>query len=256
MNRLGSFRVKFLVYWLSVASAVASVSAADASVYDARLFSQVPVRDWIAGDRNRYLADVRAAGVDCVLASFGDMYAFGAQRAAFFDSLAQEIRFFEGAGVPVMVWTDTLGYGDVRTGTADGKARFGGAQPLFGLEGGRTGGVPRPRPCRDQGASRLSASEVRCGQASACCVAGEFRRRVCRRAVGDARQGWLEGGQGSRAPLLARRDVVIRESGWPFGFWLHSKSSTGRFSVAFAGAEMLSFNQSRKVLPIKKGRLA
>lgn len=133
--------MKFLVFWLSVVFAFGSVSAADASVYDARLFSQVPVRDWIAGDRDRYLADVRAAGVDCVLASFGDMYAFGAQRAAFFDSLAQEIRFFERAGVPVMVWTDTLGYGDVRTGTADGKARFGGAQPLLGLEGGSNGAV-------------------------------------------------------------------------------------------------------------------
>lgn len=111
------------------------------TVYDAGLYSQIPLAHITDANRARYLADVRAAGVETVLLSACDFFEQGAERRAKLEKLAAEIRFFREAGVPTMVWSNGFGYGYPQTGTPGGQARFTGAQPLVGVEGKSNGAL-------------------------------------------------------------------------------------------------------------------
>ena len=118
-----------------------SAVAASASLYDSEIYSQIPLFDLNDGNRARYLADVRAAGVGTVLVSFGDFFKEGAARRPTMDKLAHELRFFETNGIPTIVWINGFGYGDERTGVA--AKRLARSTRLTSFDG-KTGGAVCP----------------------------------------------------------------------------------------------------------------
>ena len=119
--------------WVTAGFVSLWVLTLSAGVYDATLYSQVPLVDISDANRERYLADVRAAGVDTVLVSFIDFFEEGNARKPLLDKLARTIRFFETNGVPAAVWINGFGYGDVRKGAAG--RRLAHSTFLTGLDG-------------------------------------------------------------------------------------------------------------------------
>lgn len=116
----------------------ATCLACAASVYDAGLYTQVPMEHLSDANRATYIADAKAAGVDAVWLSMTDFFVRGAKRQAELDRLASEIRNFENAGFSVGVWINGFGYGNERPffkdsmkiTTLEGKAKGGAVCPL------------------------------------------------------------------------------------------------------------------------------
>ena len=118
-----------------------SAGACD-DVFNARLFAQVLVGNVTNdADRARYLADVRAAGVECVFLSSCDYFEEGEERLTFFRRLEDDIRFFETNGLAVAVWINGFGYGNERKGSA---ARRLVGDPRLTAFDGRTNGAVCP----------------------------------------------------------------------------------------------------------------
>ena len=104
-------------------------TARAASVYDAGLYSQVPLTDVSDANRATFIADAKAAV---------DFFEEEARRKPVLDHLATEIRHFEAAGFAVGVWINAFGYGNerpffkdsVKITTLEGKAKGGAVCPL------------------------------------------------------------------------------------------------------------------------------
>ena len=80
------------------------------------------------------LADAaRRAGADSIQIERCEFYLDGEARTKALKTLADEIRFFEGEGFPVAVWTTSLGYG--RMTDPDFLRRFPNYQPLVAPNG-------------------------------------------------------------------------------------------------------------------------
>ena len=109
-----------------------------ASVYNAGLYSQVPLTDVSDANRATFIADAKAAGIDAVWISVVDFFEEEARRKPVLDHLATEIRHFEAAGFAVGVWINAFGYGNERPffkdsmkiTTLEGKAKGGAVCPL------------------------------------------------------------------------------------------------------------------------------
>lgn len=109
-----------------------------ASVYDAGLYSQVPLTDVSDANRATFIADAKAAGIDAVWISVVDFFEEEVRRKPVLDHLATEIRHFEAAGFAVGVWINAFGYGNerpffkdsVKITTLEGKAKGGAVCPL------------------------------------------------------------------------------------------------------------------------------
>ena len=112
--------------------------AVTAGIYDAELYSQVPLTDVSDANRATYIADAKAAGVDAVWISVVDFFEEDARRKVTLAKLAAEIRHFEAAGFAVGVWINAFGYGNERPffkdsmkiTTLEGKAKGGAVCPL------------------------------------------------------------------------------------------------------------------------------
>jgi len=90
-------------------------TAAAAGVYDAKLYSQLPLFHITDANRATYLADMRAAGVETVLISgLYKVYEDDWTRMGVFSKLSSEIRYFETNGIPAAVWVGGFGDGSVR----------------------------------------------------------------------------------------------------------------------------------------------
>ena len=111
---------------------------ATAGIYDAGLYSQVPLTDVSDANRSTYVVDAKAAGVDAVWISVVDFFEEDVRRKPTLDHLAAEIRNFEAAGFAVGVWINAFGYGNerpffkdsVKITTREGKAKGGAVCPL------------------------------------------------------------------------------------------------------------------------------
>lgn len=120
------------------AGAFAAALPDAASVYDAGLYSQVPLTDVSDANRATFIADAKAAGIDAVWISVVDFFEEEARRKPVLDHLATEIRHFEAAGFAVGVWINAFGYGNerpffkdsVKITTLEGKAKGGAVCPL------------------------------------------------------------------------------------------------------------------------------
>ena len=139
---------------IALAAAVMMEGLSAASVYEGRLYSQVPLEHLTDGNRARYIADAKAAGVDVVWLSYvgflSDFFGDGAKPEACSKRLAAEIRNFEAAGFAVGVWVTGFGYGDER-------AFFRDSTRITSLDGRRSGAV-----CPfDPSIRRVLAEEVR-----------------------------------------------------------------------------------------------
>ncbi|MBQ9431900.1 MAG: hypothetical protein IJU44_10150 [Kiritimatiellae bacterium] len=121
-----------------LAAFAVSVTLRAASIYDAGLYSQVPLEDVSDANRATFVADAKAAGVDAVLLSVVDFFVEADQRKATLGRLAAEIKSFEAAGFAVGVWINGFGYGNdrpffkdsVKITSLEGKARGGAVCPL------------------------------------------------------------------------------------------------------------------------------
>ena len=109
-----------------------------AGIYDAGLYSQVPLGDVTKANRATFIADAKAAGVDAVWLSMADFFEEEPKRQATLGKLAAEIRNFEAAGFAVGVWINSFGWGNeraffknsVKITTLEGKAKGGAVCPL------------------------------------------------------------------------------------------------------------------------------
>ncbi|MBR1589167.1 MAG: hypothetical protein IJ658_12675 [Kiritimatiellae bacterium] len=122
--------------WTLVAMSFAGVAVAD--IYDARLYSQVPLGDVTEANRATFVTDAKAAGVDAVWLSMADFFEEEPMRRATLGKLAAEIKNFEAAGFAVGVWINGFGYGNeraffkdsVKITTLEGRAKGGAVCPL------------------------------------------------------------------------------------------------------------------------------
>ena len=129
---------RFIPVALVSAGAFAAALPDAASVYDAGLYSQVPLTDVSDANRATFIADAKAAGIDAVWISVVDFFEEEARRKPVLDHLATEIRHFEAAGFAVGVWINAFGYGNERPffkdsmkiTTLEGKAKGGAVCPL------------------------------------------------------------------------------------------------------------------------------
>ncbi len=127
--------------WLPALAAALFAGTVAAGIYDAGLYSQIPLSDVSDANRATYVADAKAAGVDAVWISVVDFFEKGEKRQATLGHLAKEIRHFESAGFAVGVWINAFGYGNERTffkdstkiTTLEGKAKGGAVCPLDSL---------------------------------------------------------------------------------------------------------------------------
>ena len=130
--------LRCLLLTFAIALGLIPVSAQAASVYDAGLYSQVPLTDVSDANRATYVADAKAAGVDAVWISVVDFFEEDTRRKPILDHLAAEIRHFESAGFAVGVWINGFGYGNerpyfkdsVKITTLEGKTKGGAVCPL------------------------------------------------------------------------------------------------------------------------------
>lgn len=119
---------------------IAPAAGISDGVYTAGLYAQIPLQDITDANRATYIADARAAGLETVILSIIDFCEEGEERRPQLDKLAREIKNFEGAGFPVMVWFNAFGYGyEIQSKGA--RNRFGKAQRLVGVEGQSNGAI-------------------------------------------------------------------------------------------------------------------
>ena len=132
MGTVNKIRMKILALAGMIIAGVAT-----ASVYDAGLYSQVPLTDVSDANRATFIADAKAAGVDAVWISVVDFFEEEVRRKPVLDHLAAEIRHFEEAGFAVGVWINAFGYGNERPFFKD-------SMKITTLEGNAQGGAVCP----------------------------------------------------------------------------------------------------------------
>jgi hypothetical protein len=109
---------------LALACAVAVPFAGKAKdVYDAGIYSQIEIDHIDRSNRERYLEDVRAAGIGAVLLSFCEFFEEGAARRPRCERLADMLSYFESNGVPTAVWINGFGYGNELNGAGGRRLR-------------------------------------------------------------------------------------------------------------------------------------
>ncbi len=128
----------FLLLASALLAALGAISCADRTAAEPPLvITQVPLDYFNDSTAATYLADLQRGGVDIVLVSLEEVFQTGAAREARLEHLHDAIRYFEDAGFQTGVWTNSLGYGNLRP---ELEAQYPGLLHLTEFDG-RTGGA-------------------------------------------------------------------------------------------------------------------
>lgn len=147
---------------LALACAVAVPFAGKAKdVYDAGIYSQIEIDHIDRSNRERYLEDVRAAGIGAVLLSFCEFFEEGAARRPRCERLADMLSYFESNGVPTAVWINGFGYGNELNGA--GGRRLRDCARLTAFSGRTTGAVCPTDPVIMEAISENVRDAIRAG---------------------------------------------------------------------------------------------
>ena len=136
--------------------------------------------------------EARRVGADFVQIERCDFYLDGEARVKSLETLARQIRFFEDAGFPVVLWISSLGYGSMTD--PDFLRRFPGFRPLRAFDGSEAAVCATYVPWREAvaenvrdfiraGAKTILFDDdlVQACRPGVCCVCDEHLRRFAAR---------------------------------------------------------------------------